>query len=318
MAAGGGVRAHAKFLEETGYSGYEMTPMNNRLSAELRLGLGKQALKEGVIASLHQSWRIGSMRERLQRPHSVAEAKKIARSVGGAALFPQLEASLPRLQQLQKLAGRKLNVVVYPNHQLPPNEAPRTIDYRKWKEEGGFSGISWQPTAEVLYRWGVLSQNAGTAMRGMQERMKDDGLDGVCFDTFHWPSVRYGRDDLVMPAWEGALPGLVKNGICTEMHIGPARPDMLGGDTKQLDLILQDKIAKTEIGDMLGCVAENLPGPAEDSEPFTFVTELPHMALGPADTGEQNYVAVHRDLAAAVRGVMEAGGVIFEEGVYLH
>jgi hypothetical protein len=294
QAVSWGAEQHLQFMADTGYDGFEVMPLRSRLATEISLGLGDAALKE-VVVSVHQPFRRETVGEMVSLPHASGGVRKVAGNLAVAVAMPRIDRSLAYMLRAQESSGRWINAVVYPNEQAVSDEPlTRPMDYREW--QGKFANVIWQPTAEVLDAWGVLSTDAQVAMEGMKVRMRRDGLDAVCFDTHHWTSTRQGLD---MPRWEDALPELLRDGDCVEMHLCPARPDV-GGDTRQLEQILNGAIAYTEVGDMLTCVRENV-SPSAD---FLVVTELPNMALAQADIGSMTLLEVHRELVGETQELL--------------
>lgn len=254
-----GAAQYEQHVEAIGADGIEWMPIRGRLRAQAELG--RQSLS-GLVTSLHASFRDYTYRD-------IARGRAALRELPFAVAMSRADAMGP-LVVMQNAAGHRLPVVAYPNEQRLINTADtkRNIDFGTWQET--FAGVRFQPTAELLHNWGVLSADGQVAMNGMRAVMATRGFDGVCFDTHHWTSERGGK---LMPDWADALPHIVRDGTVREMHICPARPDV-GGDDRQLRHILEGRIGQTEIGDMITCVAENLP----DGAGMDFVLELPHMA----------------------------------------
>lgn len=250
------------YIAKIGADGMEWMPIRSRF--QLQSELGRQAL-DGVVTSLHASFRDYSIVDVIRRRTGVTDMK--------FAIGMSRNENIGPLLVMQNWAGSgdKLPVVAYPNEQAlinPTGTMNRHTDFKRWQEQ--FASVRFQPTAELLYNWGVLSSDGAVAMQGMKEVMAQRGFDGVAFDTHHWTTERGGK---LMPNWRDSLPQLVRDGTAQEMHVCPARPDV-GGDGEQLRFILNDFIAYTEVGDMITCVAENLP----ENAPFDFVLELPHAA----------------------------------------
>lgn len=266
-----GTDDYKAYIDRVGADGMEWMPIRGRFRVEA--ALGRSAL-DGVVTSLHASFRDYTLRDIIQRRAAMKELKF-------ALGMPKVENIHPLLS-VQDRAGGALPIVAYPNEQGLVNSAGmmnRNIDFGAWQEQ--FSSVRFQPTAELLHNWGVLSSDGELAMRGMKAVMEQRGFDGVAFDTHHWTTERGGK---LMPDWRDSLPSLVRDGTAQEMHVCPARPD-IGGDDRQLRYILAGFIGSTEIGDMITCVAENLP----EGAPFDFVLELPHEATR-GDIGVPNMV----------------------------
>ena len=255
-----GADKYRQHVTDIGADGIEWMPLRGRLRAEAELG--RQSM-QGLVTSLHASFRNATLQDVVHRRVSPRELPFIA-------AMSRLDALRP-LVVMQDRVGHSLPVVAYPNEQslLKTDALTRNVDYTEW--QGTFPSVRFQPTAELLHRWGVLSSDANVAMAGLKEVMADRGFDNVCFDTHHWTTERGGY---VMPDWRAALPNLIRDGTAQEMHVCPARPDV-GGSDQQLQLILDGHIDQTEIGDMITCVGENLP---DDATGFYFVLELPYAA----------------------------------------
>jgi hypothetical protein len=275
-AASWGHVRHREYLNAVGADGFEWMPVRGLLRLQSMLGT---AAASDVVTSLHASFRTASAGDVLRGRRSPKELKFIAGMARADALGP--------LVRMQRSVGCQLPVVAYPNEQVPPNEVTpaHAVDHTKWQER--FASVRFQPTAELLHNWGVLSSRGKVAVNGMKRVMQSRGFDAVCFDTFHWKSERSGY---VMPAWEEVLPDMVRDGTVREMHVCPARPDR-GGRSDELDLILDGQIHFSEIGDMLTAVRENLPL----GEHFDVVLEMPAAAT-------RDNVGVPRDVISAIRG----------------
>jgi hypothetical protein len=272
---------HREIARAIGVDGIELLALRSRLMAQARLGIGAEALKSTVM-SQHQSYR-GHM-----IPNSFMQTAEV---IG----MPRVGTSLKTMRRVQSIIGHKLPVVVYPTEQQPTNKRhPWSVDYKLWK--GIFAQIRWQPTAEALNARSLLSHKQQSAARNIRIFGDETGIDKTVLDTHKWPLE---RDGLSMPAWELTLPELVKSGDCVEMHVCPARTD-LGGDTDQLELILNGGITGTEIGDMLNCVRENVSA----GDIFDVVLELPHQAIGASNVGKRTWLEVNRDAIAATRGML--------------
>jgi hypothetical protein len=271
-----GVWEHRQYLEAIGADGFEWMPIRSRLRLEPEIG---RASLSDVVTSLHASFRS-------QTAGDVLRGRGSPRTLPFIAGMSRLDTLAP-LVVMQHKVGRQLSVVAYPNEQVPPNppDTPRPVDYASWQSI--FKSVRFQPTAELLHSWGVLSADGDIAMEGMKHVMEGRGFNGVCFDNFHWKSERSGH---MMPDWARALPNIIRDGTAQEMHVCPARPDRGGGD-EQLQLILDGRIGETEVGYMITCIAENLPFETD----FDFVLELPHVAVGHDDIG------VSRAVIGAIR-----------------
>lgn len=277
-----GADQHHEYVDTVGADGIEWMPVRGRMRLEAEIGRKSMT---GLVTSLHASFRTATVGDVVKGHESPRELKFIA-------ALSQLGDSYP-LVTMQSRVGYKLPIVVYPNEQevngsRSSNHAPRQVDYRLWRQI--FAGTRFQPTAELLHNWQVLSSSGAIAMEGMKAAMAAHGLDAVCFDTYHWTSERGGH---VMPDWSSSLPSIAADGTLQEMHICPARTDM-GGDDRQLQQILRGHIAETEIGDMIASVRENTPRfPGLD-----IVLELPSEATG-GDVG------VTRAVISAIRQQFE-------------
>jgi hypothetical protein len=262
-------------LEEIGADGIEWMPIRSRFRVQAELGRQSVA---GLVTSLHASFRDYT-------PLDIARRRAAPKELKFAAAMSRLDAISP-LVIMQARAGQKLPIVAYPNEQLLINTADtkRTIDFSKWQEQ--FASVRFQPTAELLQNWGVISSDGDLAMSGMKAVMAEHGFDGAVFDTYHWTTERGGR---LMPDWRDALPNIVRDGTAQEMHVCPARPDV-GGDDQQLRFILSGRIGETEIGDMITCVRESVP----EGGGFDFVLELPFVAT-------HDDVGVPRAVIGAIR-----------------
>lgn len=259
-----------------GADGIEWMPIRGRLRAQAELG--RHAV-DGLVTSLHASFRDYTFMD-------IARGRAAAKELPFAVAMSRLDVIGP-LVVMQNWAGRKLPVVTYPNEQMLINTADTkgNIDFTQW--QATFAGVRFQPTAELLHNWGVLSSDGAVAMNGMKEVMAQRGFDGVAFDTHHWVTERGGK---LMPDWRDALPVIVSDGTTREMHVCPARPDV-GGNDWQLRYLLEGRIGQTEIGDMITCVAESLP----DGAGMDFVLELPHVATGGDPGVSREVIAVIRD-----------------------
>lgn len=282
QAAFWGIDDYRQYLEATKADGFELTPLNSRIT------WSKGSLN-GVVYSLHQPFRRSTTGEIIQR----GPLKKIPGSLAMAAVVGRPDTSFEPLQRLQQRIGHKVTAVVYPNQQVTKEAdawatARRPINYKAWK--GEFKHLAWQPTAEALQREGLLKNEPSLAVRGIRAFRDRTGIGKVVFDGYHWQSERVGHR---MPPWEETLPTLLQEGDCIEAHLSPARPDM-GGEVDDLNIVLRGGIARTEMGDMLACIYENTPAGTE----FPVVLEMPHAAI--ATAGLKDYIAIHRDLFAAM------------------
>ncbi|HEX6258539.1 MAG TPA: hypothetical protein VFZ48_03600 [Candidatus Saccharimonadales bacterium] len=275
----GGHESHAEFLQQTGYDGFEVHPTRSRFTAEILLG----AKAINLVTSLHQSFQDANLRDLLHgsKPLNL-------QNVAFASILPERKASMRYLTSLQARLEQQVPAVLYPEQQ----GTPRIFNFEHEQYDGVFASRLWQPTAEVLQRWGVLVRDTDTAIRGMLRAMKKEGFDNLCIDTFHWPATQDGES--YMPPWQEALPQLAAAGHIKEVHFGPARPDF-SDDSSQLKQILRGNIANTESGQMLATVAENM----HCGETPYVVTELTHAAV--TQLGYTDYTGVHRDLVQAIR-----------------
>jgi hypothetical protein len=251
------------FTHQAGYDGIELTPVRGRLLYEARLG---RAATLTTIRSMHQSF----VPDIFMLPFS--------------AVMPQMDTSLNDLASIQShVTDRRIPVVVYPNHQMPPRKTIGTTDFTRRTDMGE---KLWQVTSEVLDAWRVPFDDTELALDSLKRHMLREGLEGCVIDTHHSYAERGG----IVPDWNSWLPAMDQQGLISEVHVSPARTDM-GGTSEELGTILKGGIANTRTGEVLRM-----------THPDRVVTEIPANEI--AQLGYKDIQAVHRDITASLRDYM--------------
>jgi len=281
-----GYSFHDDFLNEAGYTGFEVHPVRGRMTAEILLGKKTTEL----VTSWHQSFVDMNLRQiassTIKRDSNVT-GDHLKLAIG----LPDRKRSLGYLATMQARIDQLLPVVLYPEKQ--GTQRQYNFNYKAY--ENTFEKRLWQPTAKILDDWEVpLDSGADIALSGMTKAMEKRNFDALCIDTFHWSAT---QKELSMPPWQDMLPRLAADNNIREIHFCPARPDF-GDDGNQLRKILNGDIANTRSGQMLETIARHTP----DSELYV-VTELTHQAI--TDLGYRDYVGVHRELVAAIRDTVD-------------
>lgn len=275
----GGAAEHQDFLKATGYRyGYELAdPVDYRGGGFEWLDVrGLRSIVENVgvalaadqdISSLHQSWRsttVGEITGRLLSPWEgwnvlPTRAREVAQALGRALIVPYIDRSLPRLETIQKGAGRLLPLVAYPNQQQPPHECRFDIPYQKWTSR--FAELRHQPTAESLAAWGVMSRFPDMMIEDMLVRQQEFGFNGVVWDTKHGSGTRHGMR-FYDP--QGMVQALGSRAALHEIHLN------LTNDSASLRAALDGTLDQTHHGQTLEAAFESVPSDQE----LLIVTEL--------------------------------------------
>lgn len=195
-------------FQEAGYRGLQWHPIRTVAGIQLNRGLVTQNSKNAIV-SLHQSWRSEkSLIEAWRHPNRPL-------AMMAYVLLPEMVNSLNALENLQKVLGKNLPVVLYPPHP---------------KEESGtqrpFAEKIFQPYTEVMFRWGVR-----TPEKLIEETYKR-GYTGLCIDLFHMRRKNINsfdpnssiKDSIGLNPWQETLPQLLPH--TTEIHISAGRTDI--------------------------------------------------------------------------------------------
>lgn len=256
----------AETVTQAGFDGLEWSDVPNIHPLSIAGGgLAVALAKQGAIYSLHQSWQATQYRE---LPHVFAEAKQAAsdktyptaRALAAAGFqgviiagLPRLERSLEKLEPIQNAVGHKLPVVVHPNEQhVGKRRSTPAIDYPAIRRSGRFGPIRFQPTAELLDAWGVLSRDPIRTVDDMLAVMPAKGFDEVAFDTNHAYDLRDGKQ-FSRPADMAAE--LTRRGAMAELQLS-YRPDF-GGKNGELQTFLTSNTTETPQGEVTAAVREN-------------------------------------------------------------
>jgi hypothetical protein len=253
----------ASAIERGGFDGIEWSDVPNIHPRSIAArGVAVYLAKHGLVTSMQQSWQSTAYGE---LPQVFRDAKAENGAIKGllatakqAALIaglPRLPESLDKLEPIQAAAGKKLAVVAHPNEQHLGNK-PRpgaNVDYPTIRAAGSFAALRFQPTAELLDAWGVLSANPEQTVDDMLSVMEGHGFDQVAFDSHHAYMERGGKK-LPDPARMAAQ--LVKRGRMDELQLC-WRPDF-GGDANELHAALSGHLGDTHQGEVLYAVHSNL------------------------------------------------------------
>lgn len=232
---------------DAGYDGLEWTPNNTLAGKQLEMGLvSRQDLT--IIKSGHQSFR---------RDKNLLQAwrrlnKKF--SVPSYFYFPEERASLDNLEKIQKILGRKLDVVLYSPHLQEESGTKRP-----------FGEKLIQPTSHLMEQWQV--QNTNEFVLEAQKR----GYTGFALDLFHFRAPSSGHTSL--HPWSKTLPQLLP--FTKEIHVSAGRVDIPGSSIPTM-AELQDLLEGTEKTDLL----KMLKVIKSSGWKGRVVTEIPSVALG--------------------------------------
>ncbi len=231
-------------IKDSNYSGLEWHPIKNtRAARQMNSGRVEAEFKDS-IHSLHQSWR--GEKSLFQ---AVSSLKPIA--VFSYLILPERVASLNDLENLQRVLGKELPVVLYPTE----NGSEESGTERNFKEK------IIQPTPEIMQRW-----HTRTATEFVK-KAKRKGYTGLCIDLAH---IRGNtQEGYSFEPWRETLPQLLP--FTTEIHVSAGRVDMSYENTKNELKDLIKGTCYTELPRMLdlirqtgwkGRVVTEIPAPA--------------------------------------------------------
>lgn len=231
-------------VKEAGYRGIEWIPFRTVAGIQMNAGAVNQGTKDAVV-SLHQSFR--SEKSIGQAWHHPNKAFAIISYVA----LPERVSSLNNLERLQKVIGRGLPVVLYPEN---AGEEPGT--------ERNFQEKTFQPTPEVMQKWKVKTVDE------LITESKRRGYTGFCVDLAHMRGA--SRGEYTLNPWQETLPQLLT--FAQKIHIAAGRVDMAYENTEAelKDLIKGTRY--TELPQMLEVVKKS-------GYRGRIVTEIPAIAL---------------------------------------
>ena len=180
--------------------------------------------------------------------------------------------------------------IAHPNEQQPPGEKPRfNFDYKHLARP--FSGLRYQPTAEVLHAWGVLNDGPDRVAGRIIAAQRSRGFDGVALDTSHLGE----RHGLSVGDPEALVRALGQSGTLHEIQINfTGRPIELSG-------VLNHGLGMVPDGRLLRAALESIPS---GQQQLLVVTEV-----APTDfrsVGMRSVVQGHQKLIDAIADVLPA------------
>lgn len=255
------VEAFVDTIQKSGYRGLEWHPLRGIFAgAQMSLGLVSKHSKDAV-RSLHQSYRSEkSLREAWHHPNrSLAMISYV--------LLPERVSSLNDLERLQRVVGRELPVVLYPEN---PGEESGTS--RKFAEK------TFQPTPEVMHRWNVKT------VEELATEAYKRGYTGLCVDLFHMRAQNVG--EIGLSPWQETLPQLLPH--AQEIHVAVGRTDIKQGqiDTEQELRDLLSGRGDSELLEMLRMIRES-------KWTGRIVTEIPAFALHAVRASRSTFSSVN-------------------------
>lgn len=270
--------AYVDAIMEAEYKGFQWLPFRGLPAAEqVNHGLISPYVKD-AIRSLHQSYRSEkSFKEALQHPNPFLATLSYV-------LLPERTASLNDLEQLQKVVGRELPVVLYPPEGLESSGTDKR-----------FAQKLFQPTPEITKLWGV------TTISGLRQEAIKRGYTGFCTDLFH---MRVGAENsFTLEPWQETLPQLLE--FTKEIHIAAGRIDIPQDKVDTMSELqdLRDGTRTTELTSMLfeiGRLGWN----------GRIVTEIPATALRTLRTDRssfytpKNLIEDHRRIVGNVHDIL--------------
>lgn len=254
------VGAFVDTVKESGYRGLEWHLLRGIVAGvQMKAGLVSQYSKDAIL-SLHQSYRSeNSWKEAWGHPNrSLATMSYI--------LLPERVSSINELEQLQRVVGKELPVVLY-----PPNPEEESGTHRHFAEK------TFQPTPEVMHRWQVKTPEELVA-----EAYKR-GYTGLCIDLFHMRALHV--DGVGLNPWQETLPQLLPH--TQEIHVAAGRVDIKQShiDTEQELKDLLNSKGNTELLRMLKAIRES-------RWTGRVVTEIPAVALHAARTNRSSFSSI--------------------------
>lgn len=292
------IQDHRAALSAAGYDGTTYYPLDNVLAAQI--ASGKDA--GSIIAAFQQPWReqtraaaLGKLvGTALRQPGNLGQIKAAAFDTAMNMAMPHMNRGLAVISRLQKRIGTDAlrPIIVHPQGQMlgdalsdPTRRPKKRRDYHRQQERRRLGELQWQPTVEWAKNRGVLSDDPQRLVSDMIAVAQEDGLGRAAFDANHAQAVRQGMrftDPVAMAGHFAELGQLGSFEIGVQPH--------LGGDIKDLRLIMGGQIGKTIHGDMLAAAAEKTPAGRD----FTLRVEIPAYAMN--EVGYSDYLRAHQVL----------------------
>jgi hypothetical protein len=309
-----GPNAYQHFADETGCGpgkelndrytgvGFEWTPIRNLHPVD------KELADRGYIGAAHQSWRsstiMGDILPRFRDPKGNWYGKKHSFlgnivSIGIATAVPPLMGSIEQLAELPTPDEQKRALIAYPNQQEPPGNRPgMKVDYVALAAQGLFGQIRYQPSAELAYRWDVLSDDPQKTAHGLLRVQGDYGFDGVTVDSKHLLEERHGKQR-VEPGDKGyrfTKPEEIVDAMAEQNGIDEVHVNLTDESPEVIQLAITGGLAETSHGRIL-------LGALKSKRPILIVSEVAARDLSRAG---YNYIDGNQKLVDAISELLPA------------